>query len=448
MAPTISKETAVEDDEVRPTIIRDEAVNKKPIIVQAGGGRGGRYSNEVTKVLKDAFKEDNKCSEERAALLSAEIPLKPAKIVTYFNNLRTREKTAARKRIQTLHAAARDQYCGQLWTHIPAFLLAQVMDQLPAEGAQCPSVLFGPCGWGPEASAVMRRVCKGWQEIHDRLLSTMRVKLKHTVSIPRRAIPYEPNEWRKFTGLKALQIHTYFVTPEQLGALASLTGLTTLSLNVSTSNVTAKGLLALAPLTALSTLQLNGQVTQHLSGCLRALASLNALTSLNLGNYILTDEALMTLAPLTGLTSLHLFQCAGDDVTAEGLQALAPLTGLTDLDLFSWYGPDAVTDESLRATLAPLTGLTRLNLEGCEKESVSTQGLAAAVAPLTRLTTLLPPAREYFSTGSEDDSFDDDSFDDDSDDTAEEFTRNNGSFHGVVGPFYDDDDSSYDTDDS
>jgi hypothetical protein len=87
------------------------------------------------------------------------------------------------------------------------------------------------------------------------------------------------------------------------------------------------------------------------------------------------------------------------------LKALALLTRLTDLDLFEWCCPDAVTDKSLRATLAPLlTGHTRLNLGICDEiDSLTKQGLAEVGAPPTHLTTLLPPAREFFSTESDED---------------------------------------------
>eukprot|EP00242_Pyramimonas_sp_CCMP2087_P003494 CAMPEP_0198229666 /NCGR_PEP_ID=MMETSP1445-20131203/114241_1 /TAXON_ID=36898 /ORGANISM="Pyramimonas sp., Strain CCMP2087" /LENGTH=496 /DNA_ID=CAMNT_0043910135 /DNA_START=715 /DNA_END=2206 /DNA_ORIENTATION=+ len=486
---TMSKETA-DKVEARQTILRDAAISKAILEVRAGGGRGGQFSNEVTEVLKDDFKKDSQCSEERAALMSAAISLEPAKTVPYIDDLLKREQTAARKRKQTLHTAAeRDQRCGQLWTHIPAFLLAQVMDQLSA-GAQYPSVTFRVCGWQPAVSAVMRRVCKSWQEMHDRLLSIMSVKMttrtshgstidgcsipdgyvrlvwvaassvssneesvqkleemhdrllsimsvKMTTTGNRHSnIPCELSGWRKFTGLKALHIHTSCERREQLVALASLTGLTTLSLNVSDA-YSAKCLSALAPLTALSTLQLNGQAWHaYLSGSLlRELAPLNSLTSLNFGNSLASDDSLRALAPLTGLTSLHLFRCDGGCVTAEGLKALAPLTGLTNLDLFKWCSKDAVTDESLGATLAPLKGLTRLNLGGCEIGSLTKQGLAAAVAPLTCLTTLLPPAREVVRTESDED--DDGRSNDSYDDYEEDEFRDNSSSHSSPNMYYD-----------
>mmetsp|Transcript_9364 Transcript_9364/g.16091 ORF Transcript_9364/g.16091 Transcript_9364/m.16091 type:complete len:345 (+) Transcript_9364:134-1168(+) len=330
--------------------------------------------------------------------------------------------------------AERDQHCGRLWTHIPAFLLEQVMDQL-STGAQYPTVTFGSCGWQPAASAVMRRVCKSWQEMHDRLLSIMSVKMT-TTGNRHSNIPCELSGWRKFTGLKALHIHTSCERREQLVALASLTGLTTLSLNVSDA-YSAKCLSALAPLTALSTLQLNGQAWHaYLSGSLlRELAPLNSLTSLNFGNSLASDDSLRALAPLTGLTSLHLFRCDGGCVTAEGLKALAPLTGLTNLDLFKWCSKDAVTDESLGATLAPLKGLTRLNLGGCEIGSLTKQGLAAAVAPLTCLTTLLPPAREVVRTESDED--DDGRSNDSYDDYEEDEFRDNSSSHSSPNMYYD-----------
>jgi hypothetical protein len=71
-------------------------------------------------------------SEARATLQSADIPLVPATIVTYFNNMRKKSNTAARKQIKALRpAAVRDQqHYGQGWTHLPAFLLTRVMDQL------------------------------------------------------------------------------------------------------------------------------------------------------------------------------------------------------------------------------------------------------------------------------------------------------------------------------
>jgi hypothetical protein len=185
--------------------------------------------------LQDAFKEDDQCSsEERAALLSAKIPLEPARIVTYFVN---REKTEARKfaPITTTHdttptstpipykthtslvrkrkkTESRKRIRVQMWTHVPASLLAQVMERISA-GAHYPSVPFVPCGWKPALSATMRRVCKDWQEMHDGLLSTMRVKMTiETISmcpyVILSTIPYEPDGWRKFTGLKALHLHT------------------------------------------------------------------------------------------------------------------------------------------------------------------------------------------------------------------------------------------------
>jgi len=124
---TMSKETA-DKVEASLTILREAAIEMVIREVRAGGGRGEQFSNEVTEVVKDAFKKDHQCNEERAALMSAEISLEPAKIVSYFDDLLKREQTAARKQVQT--AAERDQRCGQLWTHIPAFLLAQVMGRI------------------------------------------------------------------------------------------------------------------------------------------------------------------------------------------------------------------------------------------------------------------------------------------------------------------------------
>jgi hypothetical protein len=202
-------------------------------------------------------------------------------------------------------------------------------------------------------------------------------------------IPYKQNGWRKLTGgLKELQIAVRFdATSEQMEAVASLTGLTTLNLNIFSeenakdAELTVRILSALAPLTALSTLQLNKHPSlkphlAYLGDCLSALPPLKALTSLDLGYSMVTDDSLRALAPLTGLTGLHMFQCRKDfeylycgNETEEGFATLALLTCLTNLDLFEARCPDALTDGSLKETLSPLTGLTRFNLSGCEMPS-------------------------------------------------------------------------------
>jgi hypothetical protein len=260
--------------------------------------------------------------------------------------------------------------------------------------------------WCPAVSAAVRRVCKGWQEVHDGLISTVEVKV--TCNNSRlNSIPQERSSvWRKFTGVKTLTIVDrrepffdekggyavtgYFVedAEAQLKAVAAqLTGLIQLDLRELTG-LTPKGIRALAPLTALATLTLCGScmtddsLRHSWAPCLEALTSLAALTCLGLGSMCVTDDRLRALGSLTGLTELDMGRyCYVDvhwriyaevcqtmdrpssgDVTVEGFKDLARLTALTTLRLYGGSFPRLipVTGPGCLRALAPLTALTRL----------------------------------------------------------------------------------------
>jgi hypothetical protein len=109
-------------------------------------------------------------------------------------------------------------------------------------------------------------------------------------------------------------------------------------------------------------------------GALQALASLTRLTLLNLSNTG-ASAGLQQLTSLKGLARLTLDECK--DVTDAHLQPLSALTGLTCLNA-SGTGVQG-------SSLAALTSLRRLGLYDCT--SVDAAALAA-VAQLTRLTFL------------------------------------------------------------
>jgi len=223
------------------------------------------------------------------------------------------------------------------WTELPECLCEAVVEHLEGD---------------KKASAKFRLVCHAWREAHDRYVTVLKPN----------GAPPDARVWKKFVGVKAVDLNRSLVNDNDVRALAPLTGLTSLDLN-SCNKVTGKGLRALAPLTGLTSLNLGGSEDEYMMVTdvgLRALAPLTNLTSLNLVSCNkVTLEGLRALAPLTGLTSLDLSCC---EVTDEGVRALAPLTSLTNLCL--GYNDD-VTDEGLRA-LAPLTALTSLDLSCCE----------------------------------------------------------------------------------
>ena len=87
---------------------------------------------------------------------------------------------------------------------------------------------------------------------------------------------------------------------------------------------------------------------------LKTLAPLKGLTTLHLGWTRVTDAGLKNLEPLSKLTSLNL---CSTEVTDEGLKSVAVLTRLTFLELFG----TKVTGAGLKE-LRPLAELTMLNL--------------------------------------------------------------------------------------
>jgi hypothetical protein len=97
----------------------------------------------------------------------------------------------------------------------------------------------------------------------------------------------------------------------------------------------------------------------------KALAPLTALSSLDLAGRIiggLGDHNVGELTPLTSLTHLNLGQCYG--LSDEGMSKLARLTHLTSLDL---TGCDHITDEGVSETSQP-TQCIKLLGEGDTKK--------------------------------------------------------------------------------
>jgi hypothetical protein len=67
-----------------------------------------------------------------------------------------------------------------------------------------------------KASANFRHVCRVWREAHDRLVSVLKPK----------GAPLNARVWKKFGGVKAVDLHRSFVNDNDLRMLAPLTGLT------------------------------------------------------------------------------------------------------------------------------------------------------------------------------------------------------------------------------
>jgi hypothetical protein len=215
-----------------------------------------------------------------------------------------------------------------------------------------------------EVSANFRHVCRAWREAHDRTLTVLKPK----------GSPPDAGVWKKFEGVKTMDLNGAMVNEGYLRALAPLTA-TLASLDLSgCTNITNEGFDALAPLTAITSLDLAGCKRVTDTG-LNALASLTALTSLDLAycNKV-TNKGAKALAPLTALTSLNLCNC--DKFTNEGVRELAPLTALASLSSDSCR---KVTTEGLRA----FTALTSLNLASC---CVTDE----EIMPLAPLRLLLP----------------------------------------------------------
>jgi hypothetical protein len=93
------------------------------------------------------------------------------------------------------------------------------------------------------------------------------------------------------------------------------------------------------------------------------LKTFGGVKTLHLNAFVVNDDTLRALTPLSSLTSLslggHVWDGESDmvpSVTDEGVRALSPLTTLTHSDI---CGYRAVSDEGVRA-LPPLTALTML----------------------------------------------------------------------------------------
>jgi hypothetical protein len=108
--------------------------------------------------------------------------------------------------------------------------------------------------------------------------------------------------------------------------------------------------------------------------------SFPAVTSLEMkwtGEAALTDEGLLAVSNLRGLTSLDLPGCR--NITDEGVRAVSHIRALTSLDLACCI---KVTDEGVRA-VSHLPALTSLDLAGCNK-------VTAAGVQALRNTTAAP----------------------------------------------------------
>mmetsp|Transcript_9613 Transcript_9613/g.16511 ORF Transcript_9613/g.16511 Transcript_9613/m.16511 type:complete len:302 (+) Transcript_9613:807-1712(+) len=259
----------------------------------------------------------------------------------------------------------------------------------------------------------VRRVCKEWQEAHDSMVSSLRLKAPLL-------LPYRLRTTTGFTAVNELDMSSACGDPAMSrlveSALGSLSGLR--SLNLAHNKVDLLRLTTVGPsLTGLTYLSLALTNTSDallarmtpflpsltdldLQECTRVtfapryqprlLASLTSLTRLNLGCTKVDDEGMQALAPLTALTHLSLF---GTHVSAEGLDLLAPfaahlthlvlggvrgeegdiygdpemiavssLTALTHLEMRYSGGGDFVSEEGLEA-LSSLTGLLHLELD-------------------------------------------------------------------------------------
>jgi hypothetical protein len=177
----------------------------------------------------------------------------------------------------------------QLWTLMQENMFKEIMDA-SSDHVEVP-VRFGLFGraWPRDVSAIVRRVCKAWRDIHDQLLLTMCVDGRGTTGI---TFPSDANLWRRFTRIKSLRVWNG-ATVELMQAIASsLTGLLSLSLDIEWYAIcepAARGLFGLlAPLTALRNLELNNEQDplNRSPGCLRSLsvvrlARFDALTSLD-----------------------------------------------------------------------------------------------------------------------------------------------------------------------
>jgi hypothetical protein len=206
--------------------------------------------------------------------------------------------------------------------------------------------------WERQASAIFRRVCKGWRDTHDQCVRRLSVNARLSVDAPRFNVALMLSR----SILRFQRVHEIEVRDDPL----RFTGAAVVG------SSTDKLFGALAGLTALTRLDLK-QCRKVSNNGLQALASPTALTNLNLcGCSRVSDDGLWALAGLTALTTLNLGYC---QVSDDGLRALVGLTALADLVL---CGCHRVSDDGLRA-LSGFTALTNLNL--CVCDQVSEDGL-------------------------------------------------------------------------
>ena len=199
------------------------------------------------------------------------------------------------------------------WEHIPPDVAGEVMEQLK---------------WDRGASAVFRKICKGWREAHDQSVTRLSVSGN---SLPRNFVLRMRFPRVKEIGVclqsGAQSAHTFY-NDQWLRTLTGITALTSLDLRYC-EQVSDDGLRTLAGFMSLTSLDLT-QCKQVSDAGLRTLAGLTSLTVLGLAacNRV-TDNGLLSLSGLTGLTSLLLSGCP--KVTDDGVRAL--LAGLPNLFL-------------------------------------------------------------------------------------------------------------------
>jgi hypothetical protein len=145
--------------------------------------------------------------------------------------------------------------------------------------------------WVRRASAVFRKMCKGWRDAHDQSVTRL------TVSLPGILMTRFPRV--KDIGVRLLPHIHYTAHP----------------------SIDGQWLRTLAGFTALTSLNLVG--CREVSDCgMRALAGLIALTSLNLARcFKLTNGGFRELSGLTALTCLDLSDCW--QVSDDGMRAVA-----------------------------------------------------------------------------------------------------------------------------
>jgi hypothetical protein len=90
-----------------------------------------------------------------------------------------------------------------------------------------------------KASANFRHVCHVWREAHDRLLTVLEPK----------GAPPDARVWKKFGGVKVMDLQKSLVHNNDVRALTLLTWLTSLNLH-GCIELTDEGVRMLAPLTA------------------------------------------------------------------------------------------------------------------------------------------------------------------------------------------------------